>query len=590
VGREFFVRFGRLDEFFREVHEERNRQGRLLPVWDDDLQLNAPGCYSAHSQIKKLNRQSEHLLMAAERFSSLALLLCGAEYPADDLRRAWRNVCFNHFHDILCGVAIREALDDAIEMYGEALNIAKRSMRYALQRIARAIDTTGDGQTLIVFNSHSWAVSRYVTFELWHDIDKSLWSQPVYLRVVDDEGNEVAHQLEFTSGKIGRDRIAGTFRAEVPPLGWRCYRVFYGAYSSVADVPADRRNSETVLENDLVRVEFSPTSGAISRFYHKATGRELLSGESALPVDIEDRNDTWGHGVTKFDSVIGVFGDAELHLVENGPTHATVRSVSRWRNCRMQQDFRLYRDSDHLHVSVKVFWDEKYVMLKLLFAANVTEPRATYEAAYSTVEKPCDGTERPGGAWAAITGMQDGVICGLGIPNDAKHGYSADGSTLAMTVLRSPSYATHDPHPHHPDEDLDFLDQGVQRFRYTLVPMVQQGDPGGRPYIGELHREAAVLNAPLLTHFESGHEGGGFERRYGGIEVSPENVAATVVKQSEDGRGWVVRLYEIEGRETEATFRFLPLSLSGQSRLQPHEIRTYLLRDGDVVEVDLVEE
>jgi alpha-mannosidase len=579
------VRFGTLDGFFREVRGE----DRALPMWDDDLQLNAPGCYSAHSQIKKLNRQSEHLLMAAERFSALASLLCGGEYPADELRRAWRNVCFNHFHDILCGVAIREALDDAIEMYGEALNIAKRSTRYALQRIARAINTTGDRQTLIVFNSHSWSVSHHVTFELWHDIDKSLWPQPVYLRVVDDEGNEVAHQMEFTSGKIGRDRIAGTFRAEVPPLGWRCYRVFYGEKSSVADVPADGRNSATALENGLVRVEFSSTSGAISRFHHKGSGREMLSGEAALPIAIEDRTDTWGHGVTKFDNVIGTFGAAELRLVENGPTHATVRSVSRWRNCYVQQDFRLYHDSDNLHVSVKVFWDEQYVMLKLLFAANVDQPRATYEAAYCTVEKPCDGTERTGGAWAAIIGTKNGSICGLGIPNDAKHGYSADGLTLAMTVLRSPSYATHDPHPYHPDEDLDFLDQGVQRFGYTLVPIVREGDPTGRPYIAELHREAALLNAPLLTHFESGHKGRGLERSYGGIKVTPDNVAATVVKQSEDGSGWVVRLYETVGKETEARVRMPVLECDWSGRLGAHEVKTLRVEMNKIAEVDLTE-
>ena len=42
-----------------------------LPVWDDDLQHHAVGCYSAHSGIKRWNRRAENLLYAGEAWATL---------------------------------------------------------------------------------------------------------------------------------------------------------------------------------------------------------------------------------------------------------------------------------------------------------------------------------------------------------------------------------------------------------------------------------------------------------------------------------------------------------------------------------------
>lgn len=575
------------DEFFSRMYAFRDHRVGTLPHWERELQMNSPGCYSAHSQIKKLNRSSEHLLMQAEKICSLATLLTGAPYPARDLCAAWENVCFNHFHDILCGVAIREALDDAIEMYGEALSIAKRSTRYALQRIAQRIDTTGAGQTLVVMNTHAWPVSEHVTVELWHDIDKSLWSLPVQIRLTDDDGNEIPCQTGFTSGKIGRDRIAFTFRAELPAYGWRCYRIFYGERSSI-EQPVESLK-ENVLENDFLRIEISPENGAIARIFDKRTSREILAGDAALPVVIDDPTDTWGHGVGRFDSMIGAFADAEIRRVAHGPLYSTIRTRSRWGSSWVQQDFTLHRDATTIDVAMKIFWGEERKMLKLLFPAAVTDPRAEYEGAYSVTARECNGNEVPGGAWGAITGSAAG---GLAIVNDAWHGYSSTaserGGTLAATILRSPSYATHDPHPFHPDEDLDFLDQGIHRFRYRIVPF-ESDVPRDR-----LAREAALVNAPLLRHIESVHPapaGSELPRSYSGITVTPASVIATVFKRAEQGDGWIVRLFESSGeRAGEEEVRVELAGASWTTELYGFEVQTWKIGDdGESRQVDLVE-
>lgn len=579
------LRFSTPDAFF----ERAAAGGFAIPDRHDDLQLNAPGCYAAHSEIKRLNRASEHALSVAERFSTLASLLLGAPYPAEELREAWRCVCFNHFHDILCGVAIEEALADAIESYGFALSTAKRATRHALQRLARRIDTRGPGRTLVLFNPHSWHVRETVTFELWHDIDKALWSQPVHVRVTDDDGREVPCQLGPTSGKIGRDRIAVTLPAEIPPMGWACYRVHYGEATRAPLMPPIG-NADGILENEHLRVVIDRASGGIASMLDKRTGREMLAGIAAEAIVMNDGTDTWGHGVERFDEEIGRFAGAGLLLVENGPTHATIRTRARWRASWIEQSFRLDRSGRSISVGVRLFWAEHGALMKLPFPTRADGAEAFYESAYTVTRKPCDGVERPGGSWAAVLGRDaDGSITGLAIANNAKHAYSAtstDGiETLMVTVLRSPGYATHDPHPYDEAEPHAYLDQGMQSFTYRLLPITSA------EWLGDLHRVAAIVNTPPAWHLESEHAPAEPElpRSLGNVQLTPDCAVVGAMKQAEDGSGWIARVYETSGRA--CTFRLAPPG--GMHRwngtLAAHGLATVFLRNDNARLVNLIE-
>jgi alpha-mannosidase len=207
-----------------------------------------------------------------------------------------------------------------------------------------------------------------------------------------------------------------------------------------------------------------------------------------------------------------------------------------------------------------------------------------FETAYSVTEKPCDGVERPGGSWCALVGERNGSPAGLGLVNDAKHGYSASGSTIAITLLRSPSFATHDPHPFHPDEDLDFIDQGAQRFSYIITPLDGDGT-------SDLSRHAMLLSAPLIPHLESSHPPleGAPGREYEGAHISPATVMMTVLKRDEEDTGWIVRLFETSGQRARGSAEIVALDIRWSFDLEPHEVATYLLRDGVALPTTLIE-
>ena len=81
--------FSHPDRYFAEADKEN------LSVLKGDLQHHARGCYSAVSEIKKMNRKAEHNLLAAEKMCVMAKELVGMKYPAQKLKKAWKNLLFN---------------------------------------------------------------------------------------------------------------------------------------------------------------------------------------------------------------------------------------------------------------------------------------------------------------------------------------------------------------------------------------------------------------------------------------------------------------------------------------------------------------
>ena len=213
--------------------EEMRRVNPELPVVKGDLQHHASGCYSAHSGIKRLNRKSEHSLATAEKFSSIAHILFGLDYQKERLAKAWQNVLFNQFHDIMGGCSIQEACEDAVDFYGEALAIAAEMLNAAVQKISWSIDTMGEdvislskekdwktwetgdrGVPLVVFNALSWEVKMPVQVNM------------LCKGVSDDQGNSLDIQTVRASQTNGTDKWDTLFIGTIPAMGYKVYWVF----------------------------------------------------------------------------------------------------------------------------------------------------------------------------------------------------------------------------------------------------------------------------------------------------------------------------------------------------------------------------
>jgi alpha-mannosidase len=551
-------------------------KGSTLPVVHAGLQRHAPGCYAAHSAVKRWNRSAENRLIAAEKWSLLALWTHEHPYPVD-LARGWQNVLFNQFHDILAGTSLEIAYDDARDTYGEALAIADRAITSAIHCMASKvrIDHVLGIRPVIVFNSLTWPVRGAV------DLETSRW--PADAVLLDDQDHPARFQQSPSATVTSRVRLR--FTADLPALGYRVYRLMpSGPSHRFTMVDA----TDTALENEALRLEIDPETGHVTRLFDRRAGIEVFAAGAAMPVVIDDQSDTWGHGVTAFDDVIGTFSATSVRLVESGPVQSVIRVTSRYGASSLTQDFTMRPDSDQIDVRAVLDWREQRTVLKIRFPVNVDDGRVTNEAAYGHVHTAATGDEMPMQTWVDVTGTSHGTdaLYGLALVNDSKYSFDVKGCDIGMTIARSPAYAHHDPTAIDPDHVPSYIDQGIQRFAYSLVPHA-----GGWAE-AEIVKRAAELNQQPVAMFASTNPDGPLDQTDSFIDVQPTNVLVTVLKQAEDGRDLILRAFETTKTVTDATIVLSKFGRIIESTFAPCEIKTFRIpRDPaqPVEEADLIE-
>jgi len=512
-----------------------------IPVVHDDLQYHAVGCYAAHSGIKRGNRQGENLLLTAEKLSAVAARVTGRPYPLADLTRAWKDLLFNQFHDIMGGTSLEPAYDDARDMHGEAMAIGARALNHALQSMSWRIkiDQAEGMRPIVVFNPHAWPVRAAIELE-GSKLDET------YV-LVDEQDRQIAWQAVRSLATVSNWRRRLCFVAELPSMGYRTFRLLTRNPPARQPFPAARADG-TVLENGRLRLEIDPATGTIKSLYDQAAQFAVIAGGGARAAVIEDRSDTWSHGVTAFAKEIGEFAVRSVRLVEQGPVKAVLRVESEYGRSALVQEFTVYRELDQVDVAVTVDWREQHKLLKLRFPTPLHFPKATYETAYGHIERPANGDEVPAQNWVDLTGVvrQSNSMYGLSLLNDGKYAFSVRDREISLTVLRSPIYAHHDPYVPQEGEHYSYMDQGIQRFTYALVPHA-----GGWEAAGTVRR-AAELNARPVAIAETYHDGA-LPQADSFVAVDRANIIVSAVKQAEDGDDLIIRAYETNGAAVRAT-------------------------------------
>lgn len=576
----------------REYFDEMLARGSVfldsLAVRSDDLQHHAPGCYSAHSGIKAWQRRAQFAVLAAERWAAVASLHDGVEYPRTELETAWKQVLFNQFHDILPGSAIEPSYDDARDQLGEACAIAKRITTRAQNVVARQIDIAPDPATqpVIVFNQHPWPVAA--------DVDLQYGAQPTGVHVVDADGSPVVMQrTQSTATTDDKNRGAIVFRADVPAFGYRVFRLRPGAAGSPA-VASPLSVTESVIENEHLRIEIDQDTGWICSLLSKATGVDVMAGvDGNVHTQVcEDPTDTWGHRVISYAWEGTTMQLDRIVVRESGPLRSRVRVERSWGKSTLVEEFVLAHDSYALRVDVTLDWREKAHLLKLRFPTSLLDPSATYEVPYGVLERPVDGAEEPAQSWVDLTGTVGGVAAGVTVIATNKHGYDTSPGaepSIGITAVRSPVYSWHDPRLLDPDGVYSFQDQGIQQFSYEVVPHA------GDLRVAQPARRAVELGSPVRAMLESFHEGslpssGSF------VDDGSGAVMVTAIKGSEDavarsgGADLVVRAVETRGEHTDSVIALPLVGRELHASFSPYQIRTFRIPEvGDPVEVDMLE-
>lgn len=552
--------FGTVQQMFEHILKERTD----FPVVKGDLQHHAVGCYSAHSEVKMWNRRTETALVNAEKFCSIAKAATGRPFPKEVFAASWRKVLFSQFHDVLAGTSLASAYDDVRDWYGAATAAADYESATALSAMASMIDVREDGQPFVVFNPHP------------HTVRAAVYVDEGSRALRDHTGREVAVQEAVPLFEHTGSRPTRVFVDYLPPLGYRLY--YAGDWESFR-APGTLEAADYVMKNDFYCVEIDPSTGKIRQIVDDRVPHNLLSHPIGAVV-LEDPSDTWSHGVRRYDAVAGRFGDAKIELIENGPVRVTYRIESRFGKSTLWQDVSLYMELPLIEFRVTVDWQEQRRALKFEFPLNISEPVATYDAAYAVVTQPVDGAENPGQKWIDVSGRCGDFSYGVSLINDGKYGFDVSEGVMRLTALRSPVYAFHDPRQIEDGKRYQYMDQGLSSFSFALLPHPGTWREADTP------RQALLYNSPPVAVEAFRHSG-----EWPGVqsfgEVSEPNIDVCAMKESEDNDALIVRLYESAGKPTEAV-----LSLFGSAypvSMGAFELKTLKVSDGKAIEVDLVE-
>ncbi len=429
-----------LDEVERNFLQS-SRELRRQPVWNGEIYFEYHrGTLTSVPRVKKNNRAGEFALQNSEFYSSLASVLCGAEYPRQELKEAWKLLLLNQFHDILPGSAIREVYEESDAQFATIFAAANRMDARALQALAGS-----EGNGLLVCNPNGFPATGTVQLD-------------GVTRVVEN----------------------------IPALG-------YAAQVLAQPEPAVQVGRRS-LENKDYRLIFGD-DGAILSLLDKRVGRELVKPGEKLNAlvafeDMPYQYDNWEIAPYHFQKSWALDADAEFAPLEDGD-RAGLRITKRYFDSVIVQEVWLYSHGiDRIDFVTNMDWREKNQLLKAHFPLDMLIDRVTCDIQFGSAERNthCNTSwdaakfEFAAQKWVDMSEHNYGVA----LLNDGKYGFGAQESTLSMTLVKSGSYP------------YDGASEDVPTFTYSLLPHRGDWRTGG------VVEKAYVLNRPLTAVTGSG--------------------------------------------------------------------------------------
>jgi alpha-mannosidase len=537
------VIFSTAQGFFDDIDKEMPRLN--LPTWNSELYLQYHrGVFTSQSETKRHNRQSEELLLNAEKFASFAFL-AGTDYPSDQLNYAWKKVLFNQFHDVAAGSGISAIYRDADRDYAEVRHIGEESLGHSLKTISNFVDTSGPGAAVMIVNPLAWERTEPV------EVTVRMPDSVSGINVVDSEGHSVL--LSSDIHNIGSDEHTVRFLARnIPSFGYEIYRVVSVKNGEMP--PSQLNSTDTTVENEFLKLQIDPKTGCITSLVIKRDNFETLTAGSCgnLLRAFQDKPkdyDAWNIDAD-FEKVHWDLLEAQevLRFVD-GSVCSGFNVTKKFQNSTINQIIRVCEGVQRVDIINDVDWHEKHILLKAGFTLAAQSNHATYEIPFGSIERPTTRNtkeeqamyEVPAIRWADISDSAHG----FSLLNDSKYGYDAKDNILRISLLRSPE----SPDPH--------ADEGRHHFTYSLYP--HDGDWKQALTV----RQGYELNYPLIVNQVLVHAAaaqnpfanakGSTGSRQSFISISSPNVILTALKRSEDGKGLILRVYEWAGKESNIT-------------------------------------
>lgn len=552
-------------DYFDRLYE-RVKDLRELPKWAGELYLEYHrGTYTSMSRSKRYNRKSEFLYQDGEMLSTLNMVL-GEKYPGSELKKGWKTILLNQFHDIIPGSSIKEVYEESYEQYEDIIKEGQDIVKNTMRSIASKIDL--HNKSIIVFNTLSYDRSDIAAVEL---------SEGTLVQSLEDsEGKAVDIQLIENGKKL-------VFFAEnVPSKGYKSFKIIGAGEASRDEAIHFDKN----FENRYFKVIFDENYN-IESLYDKENEREVIKKNSKGNVlqAFEDRPmqwENWDIDIYYKRKLWEVNDLQKAEMIEFGPVRYCIKLERSFCDSKIEQYIYFYNDIPRIDFRNCVDWREKNILLKAAFPVDINSSKATYEIQYGNLERETHNNtswdvakfEVCAHKWADLS--EGGY--GVSLLNDCKYGHDIKDGVMRLTLIKSGTYPN-------PEADL-----GYHEFTYSIYPH------GGTWREANTVIMAYNLNMPMYSRVEEPHKGI-INDEMSLLKVDGDNCIVEVVKKAEDSNGVIIRLYEYKnirgkvnitfGRDIETAHECdLMENIIGSCKrtsdgisfeIMPYEIKTFLI-------------
>ncbi|GAP72824.1 alpha-mannosidase [Candidatus Symbiothrix dinenymphae] len=556
---------------FDELHGERP------DVW---LYIHGP----AHQRALKAARDASRLLTAAEKFATFDALLKNSfsDYPAQSLSDAWEAAIYpdhgwggknGHITDRLFREKFEFARDKGKELLHESLT-----------SIAHQIKFKAALRAVTVFNPLSWERTDPVMFTL--DLEGGHHS---HLKLIDDSGKEIAYQLttqhQYTGNKD--EVISFVFIAEnVPAMGYKNY------YLAEGTPPAGNLNIPSAVpayENAYYKVVLG--DGGIKSLYDKELKTEILQTKKFSGAELFVMQSV-GNGAGEFTDVQQPTMEGfdklsnykqQWQCIETGTVRDVFQTIQPLKETQACLRIVFYKTVKRIDVEVDLnrFNGENWREFRLAFPVNMKQAKVAYEVPMGVVEVGKD--EIAGAAGFSKPDQIYGTPCKDVHPREVQDWFSASDGKTGLTISSDVAVFDYiDP----TDKPVDYpvlqplllasrkschgqgnfyLQPGNHSYSFSLFTHsgnwtngYKQGTQSKQPF-------QVVVSHPQLYS-------GTLPEQYSFGSVQGKGVVVSTIKKCDDDDSVVLRCYDIEGHDTEASFRiFKPIQAVSHTNIIEEE-------------------
>ena len=531
---------------------------------------------SARTYIKQDNFNTETKLTNYAEPMAVFATLCGAPYQKNFIDLSYNYLLQNHGHDSIGACGRDVVYEDVVYRYRQSRELATCVYERAFMDVAGDIDLkdwSRDDAAIVIYNPAPFKRSEAVTLTIELPAE---WKADSF-KITDTDGEALTYQVLATNSDSAQiiqnpNDVANVLHTnqytivlhvkDVPAFGYRTLKL-QPLYHVRATTPKTMLKKPQVMENEYLRVSFN--ANGTYNVLDKATDKSYEG--LGFFKDTGEIGNPWEHFVPELDETFTTLNEnAKITLLHEGELEVAYKIELDWalpegrsldeksrskhlNPCKIVNIVTLKKGAKYLEVETTVDNQSEDHYLQVGFPTGIQSEFSYAQGQFDVVKRPvakCDYslydeipmTEQPMNSFVDVT---DGKY-GAALLNTGLKAYEAaddEDGTVYLSLLRSFPLricVTQDMQDYS-KQDKGSQCIGINTFRYAFMP--HSGDWEEGNVWGESERFNLSFGAVQLA--PTAHGKNALVHSF--LELGTDKLNVSAVKQSEDGKGYVVRLF-----------------------------------------------